>query len=190
MSVNGEALEFALRAMKRSARVVHQEMSQGVNSLATVAAIAPFVGNLGTLIGIVNSFRGIAGQRETVMAAICGELSQACVPTALGLLVAVPSLWFYKYLTARVECFDREMKNASIDVLNLLTLRPMHLAPAGVSVPEAPNFRDDIGHELQEEPRAGDLSRVAAIVMLIAAWCVQTARYFYIRRRLFHSNQP
>jgi len=174
-----EAIEFAGRAMKRSAAGVHREMSQGLSSLATVVCVAPFFGVLGTVIGIVNSWHGIAGQRD-IGSDVIFSIARACALTALGLLVAVPSLWFYTYLAARVECFDREMEAATIDVLSLLSLRPMHLAtPAGISlVPEAPTFRDHVGRELREERLPWYRSSVAAAAMLIVAWCVHIVRNF------------
>ena len=180
MNTRAEGIQFAQRAMLRSAAVVHRQMSQGLTSLATVASLAPFFGVFGTLIGVVNSFKGLAGQRGMFPAAQFGDLSQACVSTGLGLLVAVPTLWFYKYLTAGVERFDREMENASIEIVNLLTLRPMYAAPASgpIPAPQPPIFRDHIGDELRDAPRPWHRSSAAVAVMLLASWYVRSSRYF------------
>ena len=143
--------------MRRSAAIVHRQMGQGLSSLATVASIAPMVGILGTLVGIVNSFRGITGSRISHMAMVSSLLSDACVPTALGLLIAVPSLWFYKYLAARLECFDREMENASLELVNLPIVCPVVLAPTPTLkfVTESPIFRERLETSLQKSVDPG-----------------------------------
>ena len=56
------------------------------------------------------------------MAVIFEFLSEAWMPTALGLVVAIPALWGYWYLTGRLKDFDREMENASLDLANQLVL--------------------------------------------------------------------
>ena len=177
---DAEVVEFVGRAMKRSAAVVHRQMSQGLNSLATVASIAPLVGIFGSLIGIVNSFPGFAGEKHAILWMIFARLSEACVPTALGLLIAVPAVCCYKYLTGRLECIDREMESASIELVNLLTVLPVRLASAvGVSfVTDTPVSRDDFGDELREDRRPWYRSSVVVVGTLIISWCVQIARYF------------
>jgi hypothetical protein len=165
--------------MRRSSTVVRGQMRQGLSSLATVASVAPFVGIFGTLIGIVNSFRGISGEKITNMAATFAGLSDACVPTALGLLVAIPSLWFYKYLAARLKCFDREMESVSLELINLLIVCPVGLAPADAVnfVTESPIFRDELGDELRDDRRPWYRSSLIVAALLIVTWCVQIARY-------------
>jgi hypothetical protein len=166
--------------MRRSGTIVHQQMKQGLNGLATVASVAPLVGIFGTLIGIANSFPGIAGQKGAVMGIIFGRLWEACVPTALGLLVAVPSLCGYKYLVSRVESIDREMENASLELVNLLSVCPIRLVRvARVNfATEGPIFRDEFGDQLREERRPWYRSSVVVVGMLIASSFVQIARYF------------
>src|ERR1039457_4409518 len=90
-------IEAVRRACGRSAARISGRMKRGVNSLATIASIAPWLGLLLTLLGIVNSFRGINGEKSAIMAALANSLAEAIAPAALGLLVAIPALWFYKY---------------------------------------------------------------------------------------------
>jgi biopolymer transport protein ExbB/TolQ len=80
------------------------------------------VGLFGTVLGIVNSFVGCGAAKSTCMAAVFERLSESLVPTALGLLVAIPTLWCYKYLSSEVEAFDLEMENASVELLNYLII--------------------------------------------------------------------
>jgi biopolymer transport protein ExbB/TolQ len=112
------------RGSGRSAAVVHGEMKRGLNSLATIASTAPWVGLFGTILGIANSFPGCSGERSTCMAAIAERLSESFVPTALGLLVAIPALWCYKYLRTELGAFDIEMENVSVGLVNY---RAIHL---------------------------------------------------------------
>jgi biopolymer transport protein ExbB/TolQ len=121
-----EAQQAARRASMRAAAIVHGQMKRGLGSLAAIASTAPWLGVFATVFGIVNSFRGVDGEKTTIMAAICRELSVAIVPTALGLIVALAALWCYKYLLTEVEIFDSEMKSASLELVNNLGRLPAH----------------------------------------------------------------
>src|SRR5579862_6326504 len=96
-------------------------MREGVYSLATIACVAPWVGLFGTILGIVNSFPGIAGDRTATMAAIFRSLSDAMWPTALGLMAGVLALCFYRYPEGRLEALDHEMRSASLELQNKLS---------------------------------------------------------------------
>jgi biopolymer transport protein ExbB/TolQ len=119
-----EVLQVVSRASKRSSARVHEEMRAGVYGLATIAWLAPWIGMFGTILGIVNSFPGIAGQRRSVIAHIFERLSESLWPTAFGLAVGLVSLWFYLYLTGRLRSIDLEMENASLELLNQLSRIP------------------------------------------------------------------
>ena len=105
------------------------EMMSGLNALATIARLAPWVGILGTMFGLLfYTFRGVSGEKLTDMAAIAKCLSDDVVPAAAGLLIALMASWFYRYLLARVESFDSEMEAASLQLVNTLSLfRPRKL---------------------------------------------------------------
>ena len=100
-------------------------MKRGLYGLATVASIAPWLGMLGTLDGIANLFKGCGCERTAWMLAIVGGMSEALVPTALGLLVAIPAQWGYRHLSDVVEEFDFQMQDATAELVSLLRL---HLA--------------------------------------------------------------
>jgi biopolymer transport protein TolQ len=127
VAVNTKAtgLYAAERAMARSAASTHSELKRGLNSLATTASIAPWVGILGTIWGIVTSFHGVDGEKTAIMAALCEELSRAIMPTAFGVITALVGMWCYKYLRSEMETFDSEMECASLQLLNdLARLKP------------------------------------------------------------------
>jgi len=114
-------LDAVKRASERSAIAVHGEMVRGLNSLATVSSVAPFIGLFSTLIGIVNSFDApMPGERWAAFALFTKNLSESLMPTALGLVVALLAFCCYKHLLAQVDNFDREMENASLQLLNEL----------------------------------------------------------------------
>jgi biopolymer transport protein ExbB/biopolymer transport protein TolQ len=114
-----------LRASRRSAALVHEEMKNGLSGLATMASTAPWVGLLGTVVGIADSFHGCDGERSTCMGIVAESLSASWVYTALGLLIGLPSLWCYRYLAGRLEAFDHEMENASVDLVKQLARLPI-----------------------------------------------------------------
>lgn len=116
MTSNGPIMKVAVQSMECSANRIHQQLKRGLNGLATIGATAPFVGLFGTVIGIINSFKRASATRAIVLAATAGGISEALVTTGLGLLVAVPSVWAYNYLTGRMELFDLEVNNAVEEV--------------------------------------------------------------------------
>lgn len=115
-------VQFAKRAAERAAATVHGEMGRGLNGLATVATIAPWVGLFGTVVGINASFIGCGGEKSACMAVFAERLSWSIWPTALGLGVGLSSLWFYRCLAGRLKTFDREMSNAKLELTNQLSL--------------------------------------------------------------------
>jgi biopolymer transport protein ExbB/TolQ len=120
---NAEVLDAAGRAAARSAASKRVEMQKGVAGVATIASIAPWIGMLGTTLGIPTCFPGIGTEKSTVLATNARLLSGALLPTALGLLVALLALLCYKYLRARLANFDVEMETASLQLRNELSLR-------------------------------------------------------------------
>jgi biopolymer transport protein ExbB len=118
-----EVVEAAKRGLDRSIAIVHADMKRGLSGLATIGSTAPFVGLFGTVVGIINAFKGIAAEKATGLSAVAGGISEALVATALGLLVAVPAVWAFNYFTNKVEAFDVEMENSSMELINYFLTR-------------------------------------------------------------------
>ena len=118
-----EIVECVLRACRHSARSVHQGMTRGLSTLATIASTAPLIGLFGTVLGIYNSFRGVAGDARADMAAEFGWLAEALLPTAWSLLLALVALCCYRYLCSQIEAFDLEMENATTELVNYVSLQ-------------------------------------------------------------------
>ena len=119
----GETIEASHRALERAEAIVHAELKRGLGGLATIGSTAPFVGLFGTVIGILNAFRGIAASHATGIAAVAGGIAEALVTTALGLLVAIPAVMMFNYFTNRVEAFDVEMDNSSSELIDYFLKR-------------------------------------------------------------------
>lgn len=118
-----EVIEAAKRGLERSVAIVHAELKRGLSGLATIGSTAPFVGLFGTVFGIINAFKGIQNEKATGLSAVAGGISEALLTTALGLLVAVPAVWAYNYFTNKVEAFDVEMDNSSMELINYFITR-------------------------------------------------------------------
>jgi biopolymer transport protein ExbB/biopolymer transport protein TolQ len=121
--IPGEVIEASKRALERSEAIVHAELKRGVSGLATIGSTAPFVGLFGTVVGIINAFKGIATEKGTGLGAVAGGISEALVTTAIGLFVAVPAVWMFNYFTNKVEAFDVEMGNSSSELIDYFLKR-------------------------------------------------------------------
>jgi biopolymer transport protein ExbB/biopolymer transport protein TolQ len=126
--ISGEEIDASKRALERAEAIVHAELKRGVSTLATIASSSPFVGLLGTVVGIINAFKGISSEKSTGLAAVAGGISEALVTTAIGLLVAIPAVWMYNYFSNRVEAFDVEMSNSSSELVDYFLKRSQKAA--------------------------------------------------------------
>ncbi len=121
--ISGETIEASRRALERAEAIVQAEMKRGVSALATIGSTGPFVGLFGTVIGIINAFKGIASEKSTGLGAVAGGISEALVTTAFGLFVAIPAVMMFNYFASRLEAFNVEMGNSSSELLDYFIKR-------------------------------------------------------------------
>lgn len=121
--ISGSQIEASQRALERAEAIVHAELKRGVSSLATIGSTGPFVGLFGTVVGIINAFKGISSEKSTGLGAVAGGISEALVTTALGLFVAIPAVMMYNYFSNKLEAFDIEMSNSSSELLDYFLKR-------------------------------------------------------------------
>jgi biopolymer transport protein ExbB/TolQ len=114
-------LDAVRRAGGRARAAVLVEMRRGLGILAGIAATAPFVGVFGTIEGILGSFRGGGGEKFAMFGRLTGGLADSLIPTALAMVVALFAWCCYKFLCDRLDGFDLEMENASVQVVNALS---------------------------------------------------------------------
>ncbi len=113
-------INSAERAVERQMLILLAELKRGMAVLATVGATAPFVGLLGTTMGVVNSFTGMALTGSGGLAAISAGIAEALVATAIGLGVAIPAVWMYNYFQTRIENLTVEMTYTSKELIDFL----------------------------------------------------------------------
>ena len=113
-----DLLDTVRRAIQRASALTANDLKKGVASLATIGSTAPFVGLLGTVVGVINAFTGIAATGSGGIGAVSAGIAEALVETALGLVVAIPAVWFYNYLTGRLDYFNVEMDNSSSELVD------------------------------------------------------------------------
>ena len=121
--IPGEEIEASKRALERAEAIVHAELKRGVSGLATIGSTAPFVGLFGTVVGIINAFKGISTEKSTGLGAVAGGISEALVTTAIGLFVAIPAVWMFNFFTGKIEAFDVEMGNSSSELIDYFLKR-------------------------------------------------------------------
>ncbi|MBN8726585.1 MAG: protein TolQ [Xanthomonadales bacterium] len=96
-------LEGAQRAMRVSSTREVDRLEQGLEFLANVGSISPYVGLLGTVWGIMAAFQGLANVKEATIAMVAPGISEALVATAMGLIAAIPASWAYNRFSTRLE---------------------------------------------------------------------------------------
>lgn len=95
-------VEMARNEAARRMEQIGADLRRGFSVLASVGSVAPFVGLLGTVIGIMGAFGNIGASGSAGLGSVMTSISEALVETAFGLLVAIPAVLFYNYLTGRV----------------------------------------------------------------------------------------
>ena len=119
-SVTVADINSAERAVEREMLMTIVDLKRGLGVLATVGATAPFVGLLGTTMGIVNAFVGMAASGSGGIAAISAGVAEALITTAFGLLVAIPAVWAFNFFTTKIDNLTAEMTYTSKEMIDYL----------------------------------------------------------------------
>jgi len=99
--------------------------------LATTGNVSPFVGLLGTVLGIVDAFHEIGTQGTASIAAVAPGVSEALIATAGGLFTAIPAVISYNYFLTRIRRTAFRMDSVTVELLSLLSAKPKSV-PVGV----------------------------------------------------------
>lgn len=113
-----DAVDSSKRALEREALMTTADLKKGIGNLATISTTAPFIGLFGTVVGIINSFRGMAASGSGGLGAVSAGIAEALFATALGLAVAIPAVWLYNYFSNKIERFNVEMENAASELID------------------------------------------------------------------------
>ena len=119
-TITAADINSAERAVERQMLITLSEFKRGLPVLATVGATAPFVGLLGTTMGIVNAFTSMAASGSGGLASIGGGIAEALITTAFGLLVAIPAVWAYNYFQTKIDNLTAEMTYVSKEMVDYL----------------------------------------------------------------------
>jgi biopolymer transport protein ExbB/biopolymer transport protein TolQ len=143
--------ESVARALERGAQRELQLMKRGMGVLATVSSTAPFVGLLGTVMGIVNSFQAMAASGSGGLGTVSAGIAEALITTAFGLLVAIPAVMLFNYFTGWTEARAVDMSESSNELLDLVATqlkqgaRGYAAAPHASTPPPAPRMAGRLG---------------------------------------------
>jgi biopolymer transport protein ExbB len=111
--------EIIKEAIEDSGRHVAPDLERYLRTLGTIAAISPFLGLLGTVFGMIRMFSGI-GIGVGDPAIVASGIAEALVATASGLLVAIPSLMFYRYFRGKVQDLLIDMEQEALRLVEIL----------------------------------------------------------------------
>jgi biopolymer transport protein ExbB len=112
--------EVVKEAVENAGRHVVPELERYLRTLGSIAAISPFLGLFGTVVGMIQMFSGI-GQHGVGDPSIVAEgIAVALINTAAGLAVAIPSLLFYRYFRGRVNDLLIEMEQQAVQLIEIL----------------------------------------------------------------------
>ncbi len=112
-----EALRMVLNKVEAEEM---DEMSNGLTWLATIGAVAPLMGLMGTVLGIMNTFLGITATGSTNIAAVAPGVAEALITTVAGLTVAIPSVVAYNHFASRLKLFYGELEGFSAEFIGAL----------------------------------------------------------------------
>ena len=120
LSSYGKRRDAIKERMEEVGRREVANMERYINVVGTIAGVAPLLGLLGTVSGMIKSFNVIALQGVAEPGALAGGISEALLTTAAGLIVAIPSFVMHRYLRNRVHSLTLEMEEMALRLLDLL----------------------------------------------------------------------
>jgi biopolymer transport protein ExbB/biopolymer transport protein TolQ len=115
------AIESVARALERQAAREVQVFKRGLGVLATVGSTAPFVGLLGTVMGIVTSFQNMAASGSGGLGTVSAGIAEALITTAFGLLVAIPAVMAFNFLQGWVDARAVDISESSNEFLDMVS---------------------------------------------------------------------
>jgi biopolymer transport protein ExbB/TolQ len=106
------------RAVERSSLRTVNDLRRGLGALATIGSTAPFVGLLGTVAGIITAFQAMAATGSGGLGSVSEGIAEALVTTAFGLLVAIPAVMMFNYLTNQVEDMQVDITDSATELVD------------------------------------------------------------------------
>lgn len=150
LSRANSAREAILEAMEISISQANRELEENLSILGTMAVIAPFIGLLGTVLGIIQAFQNIASQGKTGIETVGAGVAEALVTTAAGLFVAIFAVIAFNYFKSKIKRRMGEASDNAVRFSEVLVCRQK-----GIPFPEDLNLNipGEIGRKAKS---AGD----------------------------------
>jgi len=108
------------RALQRAAAAELSVLEKSMSWLATTGSVSPFIGLLGTVVGIISAFEGLGLQKTASIQAVAPGIADALIATAAGLFAAIPAVIAYNQFINRIKTIAAEMDDFSSEFLNLV----------------------------------------------------------------------
>ncbi len=131
-------VDLTRRALERKAEQLSRELNRGMNVLASTGSTAPFVGLLGTVLGIIQAFKMIAASGSGGIGTIGSAIGEALIVTGYGLVVAIPTVLVFNWMSGKLAGYEGDILNASGDMVD-------RLARASAGKEEAPRAIESLG---------------------------------------------
>lgn len=106
-------VELARREIARKREAIGADLRRGMGVLASVGSVAPFVGLLGTVVGIIGAFQSIGATGSGGLGAVSAGIAEALIVTAFGLAVAIPAVLFFNYLSTKIAGIELALERAA-----------------------------------------------------------------------------
>jgi biopolymer transport protein ExbB/biopolymer transport protein TolQ len=116
-------VETVARALERQSQREIQQLKRGQGVLATISSTAPFVGLLGTVMGIVTAFEQMAASGQGGLATVSAGVAEALVTTGMGLFVAIPAVFAFNFLQSWVDARAVDIAESSNEFLDFVARR-------------------------------------------------------------------
>ena len=118
-----EFLELMERTLEAQIVLAEKELVGGQALLATISVVAPFIGLFGTVIGIINTFQGIAEQNSVDLAVISPGIAEALVATAAGLFTAIPATIAYNLFRSMIRDLTESLDFFALQIIRRIQLQ-------------------------------------------------------------------
>lgn len=115
-----KAAERTRRALERTGETLSTALNRGMVVLASTGSTAPFVGLLGTVLGIINAFKLIAETGSGGIGTIGAAIGEALIVTGYGLVVAIPAVLLFNWLSGRIAHYETGLVNAASELVDQL----------------------------------------------------------------------
>lgn len=116
----GRTRALIREAMEDAGAVEIGHLERFTSAIATVATVAPLLGLLGTVTGMIKVFRDVAQTPDPEISALAGGIWEALITTAAGLCVAIPAYAMYRFVMSRIDRMARELSEQTLEMLDAI----------------------------------------------------------------------